>query len=92
MEKATKYCADCGAEIDINAETCPKCGMRLSPLPQHVAAGQLADAWYFVAILFAVIGGLVAYVALRNRDSRKARNVIIVGVLSTLMWYMVYYS
>ncbi len=26
--KTTKFCVNCGAEIDINAEICPKCGVR----------------------------------------------------------------
>ena len=26
--KNTKYCINCGAEIDIKAEICPKCGVR----------------------------------------------------------------
>ena len=29
MEKETKFCSNCGAEIDINAEICPKCGVRV---------------------------------------------------------------
>jgi len=28
MAKSTKYCTNCGEKIDIQAEICPKCGVR----------------------------------------------------------------
>ncbi|MCX6648559.1 MAG: zinc ribbon domain-containing protein [Candidatus Bathyarchaeota archaeon] len=33
MESKTKFCSNCGATIDKNAEICPKCGVRVSPPP-----------------------------------------------------------
>lgn len=30
----TKFCPNCGAEIDINAEICPKCGVRVMEAPK----------------------------------------------------------
>ena len=32
----TKYCINCGEEIDAGAEICPKCGVRVPPLGKHV--------------------------------------------------------
>ena len=32
-EKRTKFCVNCGAEIDARAEICPKCGVRVAPPP-----------------------------------------------------------
>ena len=29
MVKETKFCSNCGEEIDIDAEICPKCGVRV---------------------------------------------------------------
>ncbi|MDO9045408.1 MAG: zinc-ribbon domain-containing protein [Methanobacteriaceae archaeon] len=29
IQKETKFCSNCGAEIDKKAEICPKCGVRL---------------------------------------------------------------
>ncbi|MGA2572789.1 MAG: DUF6677 family protein [Candidatus Methanomethylicaceae archaeon] len=31
--RKTKFCQFCGAEIDIRAEICPKCGVRVAPPP-----------------------------------------------------------
>lgn len=35
--KNTKYCVNCGAEIDARAEICPKCGVRVAPPPASSA-------------------------------------------------------
>jgi TM2 domain-containing membrane protein YozV len=32
----TKYCVNCGAQIDARAEICPKCGVRVAPPPSAV--------------------------------------------------------
>jgi TM2 domain-containing membrane protein YozV len=32
-ERKTKFCVNCGAEIDARAEICPKCGVRIAPPP-----------------------------------------------------------
>jgi len=31
--RRTKFCQNCGAEIDLVAEICPKCGVRIAPPP-----------------------------------------------------------
>jgi len=32
-EKRTKFCVNCGSEIDARAEICPNCGVRVAPPP-----------------------------------------------------------
>src|SRR5665647_1875002 len=32
-DRKTKFCVNCGAEIDARAEICPKCGVRIAPPP-----------------------------------------------------------
>lgn len=36
MSKETKYCSNCGAEIDAKAEICPECGVRVEVMPKFV--------------------------------------------------------
>jgi TM2 domain-containing membrane protein YozV len=35
-QKNTKFCINCGEEIDARAEICPKCGVRVAPPPASV--------------------------------------------------------
>jgi len=51
--KRTKFCVNCGAEIDIKAEICPKCGVRQPSLVSGTGKNRL------IAALFAIfLGGL----------------------------------
>jgi len=47
-----------------------------------------SKAWYLLPIgfgimggVFAIVGGLIAYLVLRKSDSKKARNCLIVGIV-----------
>ena len=37
--------------------------------------------WYLVPIFLGLIGGIVAYFALRNDDRRKAKNCLFLGII-----------
>jgi len=49
--KGTKFCANCGAEIDFKAEICPKCGVRQPSIGSGKGRSRL------VATLFAIFLG-----------------------------------
>ena len=38
MERRTKYCPKCGAEIDTNSVYCQKCGFRVESAPQQTVS------------------------------------------------------
>jgi len=38
MSTGLKYCSNCGQQIDVKAEICPKCGVRVSPVQVPVTA------------------------------------------------------
>ena len=37
--------------------------------------------WYLVPIFLGLLGGIVAYFALRNDDRRKAKNCLFLGII-----------
>jgi uncharacterized membrane protein len=41
--------------------------------------------WYLVPIFLGLIGGIVAYFALRNDDRRKAKNCLFLGIILGVM-------
>jgi len=47
--------------------------------------------WYFLAVIFGFIGGIVGYFALRNKDKKLARNVLIVGIVATIIFWFIGY-
>jgi len=42
---------------------------------------QRSNCWYLVPIFLGLIGGIVAYFALRNDDRRKAKNCLFLGII-----------
>jgi len=51
-------------------------------------------AWYLLPIFFAIIGGIIMWLALRNEDPRKAKKGLIVGIimmaLGFVFWFLVF--
>lgn len=80
-EKNNKFCFNCGAEIDVKAEICPKCGVR-----QQSPTEKVSNWWYLLAFLFSIIGGVIAWAVNKDRDPKKARRFIIVGFIFPLIW------
>lgn len=57
MTKETKFCSNCGAEIDKRAEICPKCGVRVEPpRPQIEGAPKVEKPT--AAFILSLIGGV----------------------------------
>lgn len=76
---AKKYCPYCGAELNIRAKICPKCGV------EQVLPEEVSDTWYIVPFFFGVIGGLIAWVANKDRNPVKARNFLIFGIFWSIV-------
>lgn len=58
MSEETKYCSNCGAEIDAKAEICPKCGVRVesrSSLSEHIEMGKPASTAGAAALVGEII-------------------------------------
>ena len=46
----------------------------------NAVTAKKSNAWYLLPIFLGIIGGIIAYFVLRNSDSRKARNCLIIGI------------
>lgn len=87
-EGKTKYCSNCGAEIDAKAKICPKCGVEQAPIVEKVSNG-----WYVLPLLLGIIGGLIAWVVNKDLNPKKAREFMIFGIVWTIVgiafWWIV---
>ena len=75
-EKNTKFCSNCGAEIDIKAKICPKCGVEQPLIPEKVS-----NWWYVLAIFLGIVGGIIAWAVNKDRNPKKAIRFLIVGLV-----------
>jgi len=80
MSKETRFCSNCGAEIDVKAKICPKCGVEQVPIVEKVSS-----LWYLVPLFLGIIGGLIAWFVNKDRNPRKARNFLIFGLIWTIV-------
>jgi len=83
MAKPTKYCLNCGVEIDRKARFCPKCGVEQPPLPGEVK--KHTGAWYIVPLLLGIVGGIIGYLIIKDDDKKMATNLLIIGIIMTFV-------
>jgi hypothetical protein len=83
-EKKTKFCTNCGAEIDIKAKICPKCGVEQPIIPQKIS-----KAWWVVPLFLGILGGIIAWLANKERNPKTARNLLIFGIVWAIFWVII---
>ena len=85
VERKTKYCSNCGEEIDARAKICVKCGVEQAPLVEKVSS-----IWYLFPFFFMIIGGVIAWAVNKDRDPKKARNFLIFGAIWSVIVGVIY--
>jgi len=83
LQESGKFCSNCGTKINSKAVICPSCGVR------QVAGGEdVSSLWYLVPLFFGFIGGIVAWAVNKDRDPKKARKMMIFGILWTVLIFV----
>ncbi len=77
-ERRTKFCFNCGAEIDVRAEICPKCGVRVAPPPVTPTVLVERKSEGLAAVLSFLFVGLGQ---IYNGEIGKGIMFIIIGVI-----------
>jgi len=54
--RTTGHCPECGTEINLKAEICPNCGVRVRPLPGTTRSGRNKMAAALLALVLGVAG------------------------------------
>jgi cytochrome bd-type quinol oxidase subunit 1 len=52
-------------------------------------SGRPSGLWYLIPILFGILGGIAAYLMLKDRDKDFAKKLLIVGIVMTVIWVVV---
>jgi TM2 domain-containing membrane protein YozV len=82
-ERRTKFCVNCGAKIDVRAEICPKCGVRVAPPPipprKEYVEKKSPGIAAVLSFLFVGLGQIY------NGQISKGFLFIILGVISVLL-------
>jgi uncharacterized membrane protein YvbJ len=76
------FCQHCGRELPADASFCPNCGKTtLSPSIQTTEKTRPTRAWYFIALILPILGGIIGYFAVRKDDAKMANNLLLFGIL-----------
>ena len=86
------FCRSCGKEMADNAVFCPSCGAPIrgaapmsSAATQWQPAQHVSAAWYLVPLFFGILGGIIAWAVTKDKDPKRARNLLIFGLVWTLV-------
>ena len=83
-------CSSCGNQISADVRFCPKCGKELlaESDSRHIpdkARQERSRVWYLMPIFFAIVGGIIAYFALKNDNKKLAKNCLWLGIIFTIL-------
>ncbi|QLC49561.1 zinc ribbon domain-containing protein [Methanolobus zinderi] len=83
------YCTECGAENEVNSKYCRMCGTHL----YATSTKKPGNVWYLLPIIFNIIGGIIAYFAIRNKNRQMAKNLLQIGLLIFVLvfGYIIFY-
>jgi predicted amidophosphoribosyltransferase len=85
------FCAKCGNEETPDKNFCSKCGSALASSSQEYSGSYKARKsrwWYLLPIFFSVIGGIIAYLILKDDDKPLAKNCLYLGIILTVVGFV----
>ena len=89
LRPGASFCGKCGTTIEQgNSNPQPaynnyQGNRRLSP---HVhSGGKPSAAWWLLPIFLSLLGGLIAWLGVKDRDPRMAKNCLILGIILTVV-------
>ena len=98
IQESNSFCNNCGSKILEKTQFCTECGNSLDNLsqtnisttpqsyPQYSRqGGKPSAAWWLLPIFFSIIGGIIAWACIRDRDPRMAKNNLILGIVLTVL-------
>jgi len=79
------FCPRCGKEVSPQTFYCPNCGNNLSQATPPAQPTESVSALYWLLpLFFAFLGGIVAYVVVKDRNPKEAGHLLIFGLVWTL--------
>ncbi len=94
--KEAAYCSSCGAVNAAGSAFCESCGAQMgqataasAPAPKATIsqpAAKTSGAWWLMPIFLTWVGGLIAFLVLKDTDKSKALKLLWAGIGMTVFW------
>ena len=100
MSQSNPFCTSCGAELRPGVSFCAKCGTTIdqgysNPQPAYNNSqgnvpygGKPSAAWWLLPIFIGLIGGVIAWACLKDRDPGMAKNCLILSIILTVALFL----
>lgn len=82
------FCSKCGNEEISSKNFCSKCGTAIGGSAQGTYQTRKSRWWYLAPIFLAVIGGVIAYLVLKDDDKALAKNCLYLGIILTVISFV----
>ena len=97
----TKFCFNCGAEIDARAEICPSCGLRQPDIKKPEMGRKYSNLGIVFAVISLIIApiifgplgiifGVIGY--MKGDEQRGVIAIVASVILAVISWYLAYIS
>ena len=84
-------CYFCGKELPQGNNYCTHCDHEtntIDPFKKTFIYKKRSVVWFLLPIFIGIIGGVIAYAALRNSDPKKGLYCLIIGVVITVAGFV----
>jgi len=91
----SSFCESCGSKLNIPQPA----AQYASPAPQPVTyqttqaqqpSGHVSGAWWLLPIFLTWVGGLVAFLVLKDTNKSTALKMLWTGIILTIIWAVIY--
>ena len=84
-------CYFCGKELPQESNYCTHCDHEtntIDPFEKTIIYKKRSVLWYLLPIFIGIIGGIIAFVVIRNSDPLKGKYCLIIGIVTTAALYV----
>ena len=91
-------CPNCGALNAPDSMFCENCGAQIgqqsvtgtSQTTIQTSTNKTSAAWWLLPFFLMWVGGLIAFLVVREDDKAKAKRLLIFGIVTTFVWIVLY--
>tara|TARA_Y100001934_G_C12026683_1_gene619378 strand:+ start:50 stop:706 length:657 start_codon:yes stop_codon:yes gene_type:complete len=92
-QPSTNFCKSCGTQVSLGEKFCTSCGSQNNNIQQSSSynqqQGKPSVVWWLLPIFLTFLGGLISWLALKDRDPRMAKNTLILGIILSFVPLMI---
>jgi hypothetical protein len=98
------FCPNCSTANMSDSMFCISCGKPISPRsipvspptpapfsqPIQASSSKTSAAWWLLPLVFNWLGGVIAWMVVREKDKAKAKRLLIFGIVMVFVWIAIY--